>query len=112
MEQASIQKRIVGRPFQKGNPGGPGRPRLTLEQRAMNREIRKAIKDVREYTKQYKQGLAKALPEISPVLVGKAEGGNVKAIAEIHKVLGVYEEGGKMIVPIQINIEGDREKYQ
>lgn len=46
-------------------------------------------KAIREYIEEYKQKLAEALPRISPVLIRKAEEGDVAAIRELHdRVMG------------------------
>tara|TARA_R110000868_G_C10972640_1_gene770692 strand:- start:25894 stop:26274 length:381 start_codon:yes stop_codon:yes gene_type:complete len=63
--------------FPIGNPGGPGRPPETEEQKI----VKKAIKEI---VKEYKEGLAEALPNISPILVAKAMNGDIAAIKEIH----------------------------
>lgn len=102
------QEKRVGKPFEKGNPGGPGRPKKTEVQRAIDKEIKKTVK---EYLANYEQGLAEALPNLSPALIEQAQRGNIKAFAEIHKVLGAHKAGGNVVVPIQINFNEDREKY-
>ena len=74
------------------NPG-PGRPKLTVEQKLM----KKAVKD---YIKEHIESLAEALPAISPVLIDQATKGNILAIKEIHdRVMG------KPITPIIAQVE-------
>jgi hypothetical protein len=82
--QTNARKRMVGKPFQMGNPGGPGRPVLTLEQKL----IKKAVK---EHIREYEETLAEALPRISKVLIAQASRGNIKAIREIHQVVGAHK---------------------
>ena len=63
--------------FKEGNPGGPGRPPETQEQKI----IKKATKEI---IKEYKENLANALPKIEPVLIKKAVEGDMTAIKEVH----------------------------
>lgn len=96
--------------FKKGNSGGPGRKKLTEEQKKIAKIERKAIK---EYLSDYEQKLAEALPSIHPALIKKAKTGNVPAIREIHEVLGAHKnKGGGVVIPVQINFGDDREKYK
>ena len=68
--------------FQDGGPGGPGRPKENEEQKLM----RKATKEI---IAKYKERLAQHLPKIEPVLLSKAESGDMVAIKEIHdRVMG------------------------
>ena len=108
--QTNTQKRVVGKPFEVGNEGGPGRPKMTEEEKA----IRRAEKDaVKKYIAEYEMGLAEALPEIQPVLIQQASKGNMKAIREIHEVVGAHKnKGGNTIVPIQINFGEDKEEFK
>ena len=88
--------------FVKGEyEGGPGRPKLTEEQKLMK-------KAVKEYIKEHIENLAEALPAISPVLIDQATQGNILAIKEIHdRVMG------KPITPIMAQIEHSvYDKYQ
>ena len=62
--------------FAEGNIGG-GRTPETEEQKI----VKKAIKEI---VKEYKEGLADALPQIQPILLGKALEGDMTAIKEIH----------------------------
>lgn len=56
---------------------GPGRPKDT--------EIKKLEKKViKELVKEYKESLADALPQLSPVLISKALSGDIPAIKELH----------------------------
>lgn len=90
--------------FKKGNPGGPGRPKKTKEDKIIERAVK-------AYLEEYEQNLAEALPEINPVLVGLAKRGNMQAITEIHKVIGAHKRTGD-VVAVQVNINEDREKYK
>lgn len=68
--------------FVKGGAGGPGRPKLTEEEKLMKREVK-------AYIKEHLEGLAESLPEIRPTLIQQAVQGNINAIKEIHdRVLG------------------------
>lgn len=101
---------ITGKGFVEGHPGGPGRPKLTEEQK-LQRRLEKEM--VKQYLKEYEEDLAEALPEINPVLIAKAKEGNMQAISEIHKVIGAHKNtGGNVVVPVQVNINDDREKYK
>ena len=107
--ERSVEQRIAPiKPYQfkKGQSGNPkGRKPATKEEKA----IKKAVK---QYLEEYEQGLAEALPEISPALIAQAKKGNVKAIREVHEVVGAHKrQGGNVIVPIQINFESDREEF-
>lgn len=87
--------------FKKGESGNlNGRPKKTEVQRILE-------KQVKDYLKDYEQGLAEALPEIQPALIKEAQKGNVKAIREIHEVVGAHKnKGGNTIIPIQVNFKG------
>lgn len=95
--QANAEKRIIGKPFEVGNPGGPGRPALTEEQKIIKKEVKKWLQE-------YEEGLAEALPSIRPVLIEQAKKGNIKAFGEIHKVLGAHKGGANVGVAVQVNI--------
>lgn len=82
--QEIANKRIIGKPFKNGNPGGPGRPKDTENDII----VKKAVK---EWLKDHEQGLAEALPEIRPALISKAKQGNINAIREIHEVVGAHK---------------------
>ena len=67
--------------FVEGISGNPnGRSPQTLEEKL----VKKATQD---YVEEYKSRLAKSLIRIDPVLVGKAEQGDILAIKEIHAVV-------------------------
>ena len=107
--QINPQKRIIGKPFKVGNPGGSGAPKLSEQEKIKRRAMKEMVK---VYVKEYEEGLAEALPEIQPALIDQAKKGNVKAIREIHEVVGAHKnKGGNVVVPVQININEDREKY-
>ena len=100
------KKRIIGKPFKEGNPGGPGRPKITEEQRI----VQKAVKD---WLKEHEEGLAEALPEVRPMLIDMAKKGNMQAIQEIHKVVGAHKNTNTQPnTAIQINLGEVREKYK
>jgi len=97
--------------FIKGEyEGGPGRPKMTEEEKA----IRRAEKDiVKKYIQEYELGLAEALPEIQPALIQQAAKGNIAAIREIHEVVGAHKnKGGNVVVPVQINFNDAREEFE
>lgn len=105
-----VKKRIVGRPFKKGNPGGPGRKKLTEAEKLKRRAMKNMVQ---VYVDEYEKDLSEALPEIKPILIKKAKEGSIKHIREVHEVVGAHKkQGGNVIVPVQINIGEDREKYQ
>ena len=60
--------------------GGPGRPPITEADK-----IKK--KAIAELVKEYKESLAEALPEISPVLMKKAIEGDMANIKEINSII-------------------------
>ena len=97
-------KRIIGRPFQVGNPGGPGVPRDTPEKKAEKKLIK-------EFVEEYRQRLAEALPEIHPVLIQKATGGNLGAIREINdRILGKPKDEDDTVRPLSITLTDDQLK--
>jgi len=105
-QQTTAQNNIIGKPFPKGVSGNPnGRPKLTKEQKLKN-------KAVKEWLKDYEQGLAEALPEIRPALITQAKKGNVPAFAEIHKVIGAYKKEGGIGTAIQINFGDARDEFK
>ena len=71
--------------FKVGNPGGPGRPALTEEQKL----IKKATKDI---INEYKESLAEVLPELSPIIKEKALNGDIAFIKELHEVTEVKSD--------------------
>lgn len=70
-----------------GNTANPdGRPKETPEQKLIKRATKELIAE-------YKEGLAQALPLISPVLIAKAASGDVPAIKELHdRIMGKAEQ--------------------
>ena len=90
-------------------PKSPGPPKLTEEQKLARRVQKKVVE---KYVKEYEAGLAEQLPELSPKLVASARRGNMQAFDQIHKIVGAYKkEGGGTIIPIQVNINEERDKY-
>jgi len=97
--------------FAPGNPGGPGRPVLTEEQRAKKQAIA-------EYVAEYKEILQELLPIVPQSLKKKIESGDINAIKELHeRTLGKVEQktditsGGQPLTPVLvkfINGESDR----
>jgi len=70
-------------------------------------------KSVRRLIKDYEESLSEALIFISPILKEKAIGGDMAAIKELHEIIGAKVGKDKQtIIPIQININEDREKYK
>ena len=80
--------------FVPGVSGNPeGRPPETPEQKI----IKKATQ---ELVKNYKDTLAEALPQVSPVLIAKAIAGDIQAIKELHdRVMGRPEQKTEFDVP-------------
>ena len=60
--------------------GGPGRPKDTESSKIKKKAIKQLVAE-------YKEGLANALSEISPILLGKAKAGDIQAIKEIHEII-------------------------
>ena len=88
--------------FQKGNPGGPGKPKDTEETKLK----KKAIKEI---IKRYEASLADILPELPAILKKKAiDDEDIHAIREIHdRVMGkprqnIGIDGGEEDKPIAI----------
>ena len=66
------------------NPDGRGK--MTEEEKRVAKAIRKTTK---EYIAKYEEELAKALPELSPVLINKALEGDISALKEVNdRVMG------------------------
>ena len=88
---------------------GPGRPKETPEQKIE----KKAIK---QYIAEYQERLAKALPLIDPILIRKAQEGDVPAIKELHdRVMGKAPQrtditsGDQPLQPILVKFIGDED---
>ena len=70
--------------FKKNDPriNRNGRPKLTKKQKIQKKALREVIKE-------YKEGLTLALPLIEPIIIKKAQKGDMVAIKEIHdRVMG------------------------
>jgi len=98
--------------FQKGNKLGKGAPKLTKDKIVEKKAVNQIVKE-------YRQKLAEALPKIEPVLVKKAEDGDVQAIKELHnRVMGLPPQRtditsqGEKIVPILggLTIQNEEDK--
>ena len=93
--------------FKEGNPGG-GRPLDTPEQKIAKKVMKEIIKD-------YKERLAQALPEIEPILIAKAVGGDIQFIKELHdRVMGkpeqkVQGDPDNPILPILVKFIDERQ---
>src|SRR3989344_512146 len=90
-------------PGARNNP--TGRPPDTTEQKF----IKKALK---RWLKEYEQELAQSLPEIGPVLVKQAKRGDIRAIAEIHNVLGAHNKRDNDVLALKIDFDEDRKRYE
>ena len=84
-----------------------GRPAITEEQREENK-LKKIV--LKELVKEYKDKLAESLPLISPVLIKKAQEGDLGSIKEINdRVMGKPPQStditskGERIIPIYGN---------
>ena len=82
-----------------------GRLPDTLEQKLAKKAIRQLVGE-------YKEKLAQILPELSPVLIAKALGGDMQAIKELHdRVMGKPEQpitgGEEGSLPVLIKIIKD-----
>jgi len=104
-EKAGIIRDEMGR-FIEGTSGNPdGRKPETVEQKIVKQAVRECIED-------YRQQLAKVLPEIGSTLITEAQRGNIKAIMEIHRVLGIDKPLISADTPLQIDFVSDFEKYR
>jgi hypothetical protein len=80
-KQPYLEGGITGKGFKKGKSGNlKGRPPETEEQKI----IKKAQ---REMVAEYKEKLAEALIDISPILIKKAMDGDIIAIKEINDIV-------------------------
>jgi len=90
--------------FKEGNPGG-GRPKETEEEREAKRLKKEILNEIKE---EYKNGIIKELPNVSPALLAKAKGGDVQAIKEIHSLIfgnkTVMVGGDEDDEPLSVNI--------
>lgn len=70
-----------------GNTANPeGRPQTTEEEKIVKKATEQLVKE-------YKESLAQALPTISPVLIKKAEEGDLGSIKEINdRVIGKADQ--------------------
>lgn len=83
---------------------GPGRPKLTEEQKLIKRATKELISE-------YEENLAQVLPELTPVMKKKALEGDIQFVKELHDVVGI-KRGRESINAIQINVGELREKYK
>lgn len=102
--QEIVKKRIIGKPFKVGNPGGPGRPKETKEQKLVKRAVKELVSE-------YEENLAQTLPDLAPVVIKKALKGDIQFVKELHDVIGV-RKGNQNITAVQVNIGEVREKYK
>lgn len=84
----------------EGKPGGPGRPPDTLEKKIEKKAVKQLVEE-------YRQTLAEALPQITPVLIRQAVKGEIQAIKEVNdRVMGKAPQditsGGEKIEQIPI----------
>ena len=82
--------------FKPGISGNPeGRIPMTPEQKLIKRATKELIAE-------YKEGLAQALPLISPVLIAKAASGDVPAIKELHdRIMGKAEQKSEIEIGLR-----------
>ena len=105
VKNTGIIRDELGR-FVEGVSGNPkGTPPLTSEQKIAKKVAKELISD-------YKQKLAEALPQISPVLIASAIAGEIAAIKELHdRVMGKAPQpvvgGDEDWKPIQIVFKKD-----
>ena len=85
-------------------PGNTANPKGLAVITKKERDKRKTIKKATEqFIKEYKEGLAKVLPKLEPVLVKKALSGDMIAIKEIHsRVMG------NPLTPIDVTSGGEK----
>jgi len=85
-------------PGNTANPLGYGV--ITQEERDRRKIEKKATE---QFINEYKEGLAKALPKISPVLIKKAISGDISAIKEVNtRVMG------NPVTPVDITTGGEK----
>ncbi len=99
-----------------GSTANPeGRPVLTEEEKMKKKAEQEALEILRKEAldkikSSYLEGLANALPEISPKLLEQAQEGNIQAIKEVHdRVFGKAKEHKQIDANINGKIEGAKE---
>ena len=96
----------IGKPFPKGVSGNPkGRPKDTLEQKIIKKSVKQLLKE-------YEENLSEILTQLPAILKKMALNGDIKAIREIHEVVGAHKnKSNNIIVPVQINFDEDKIQY-
>lgn len=93
-ESRDEQGRFI--PGISGNPHG--RPVEATETKALKKAMKEIISD-------YKEKLSEALPELSPILIGKAKKGDLNSIKEIHdRVMGKPQSDDKLQVHLPTSL--------
>lgn len=93
MEESVSNGRNPDGTFAQGNPGGPGRPELTDEERAKKQALK-------EYVAEYRETLQELLRITPLALKKKIEEGDVSAIRELHeRTLGKVDQKIEVTAP-------------
>lgn len=104
------------RPPHRFKPGVSGNPKGRKPDTPEQKMAKKALKVI---IAEYRERLAEALPDLAPVLVGKAQQGDIPAIRELHdRVMGRPEQrtdittGGKPIPILSHVVPGNERDPQ